>query len=87
MMMESKAVNAETWQCTRYGVTMSREHVAAFCARRYAAAKQRCARGISFSRCRTCFDGAKAYKLLRPKGRFRDVKEPGRRKTTVFGNF
>ncbi len=59
---------AKTWLCTKYGVTMSAAYVAAFCARRFAAANHKDAARISFSRCRTCARGATEYKLAKRKG-------------------
>jgi len=89
MITEIKQDNVAMWLCTNYGVTMSAEHAEAFCARRYLAANQNDSYTISFSLCRKCPWGEKAYKLAKQKGGIVPGcrKIPGHAKSGSFGRF
>jgi hypothetical protein len=55
--------NFTMWTCEKYGTSMLSEHADAFCARRFAAAKQEGGTAIiGFLHCRTCLRGARMYK-------------------------
>jgi hypothetical protein len=56
--------NLTMWTCEKYGTSMLSEHANAFCARRFAAAKQEGSTVvIGYLHCHTCLRGARMYKL------------------------
>jgi hypothetical protein len=70
--------NLTMWTCEKYGTSMLSEHADAFCARRFAAAKQEGgAAVIGYLHCSTCSRGARMYMLRRAnRGRNFSKKRP-----------